>query len=274
MDKKGSHKYKSAEHVETYDGTQYHLKVKPGDLADIVLLPGDPKRVAKITEQWDNSEKIAEYRQYVSYTGQYKGTDISAVSSGIGAPAVEIAITELKNVGVDNIIRVGSSGALQPDIELGDLIISEAAVRLEDTSKHYVIPEFPAVASRMVTSALIRACEENNLPYHVGITASSSSFYVGQGRPGWNDYLPSFRKDLVDDLTKAGVMNLEMEASLMFVMGSIYKMQMGTICAVYANRVTNEFGVKGEVLAIRAANEATRILVDNFDDKNKGIYWY
>jgi uridine phosphorylase len=274
MDKKGSLLAKNAEHVETNDGTQYHLKVKPGDLSDIVLLPGDPKRVAKITAQWDNSEKIAEYRQFVSYTGKYKGTEISAVSSGIGSSAVEIAITELKNVGVNNIIRVGSSGTLRADIEIGELIISEAAVRLEDTSKHYVIPEYPAVASRMVTSALIRACEENNYPYHVGITASSSSFYVGQGRPGWNDYLPSFRKNLVDDLSKAGVLNIEMEASLLFVMGSIYQMQMGTVCAVYANRATNEFGVKGEELAISAANEATRILMDYFEDKKKGKYWY
>jgi uridine phosphorylase len=169
---------------------------------------------------------------------------------------------------------VGSSGTLRADIEIGELIISEAAVRLEDTSKHYVIPEYPAVASRMVTSALIRACEENNYPYHVGITASSSSFYVGQGRPGWNDYLPSFRKNLVDDLSKAGVLNIEMEASLLFVMGSIYQMQMGTVCAVYANRATNEFGVKGEELAISAANEATRILMDYFEDKKKGKYWY
>ena len=274
MDKKGSYKAKNAEHVETDDGTQYHLKVKPGDMSDVVLLPGDPKRVARIIEQWDKSEKLAEYRQYVSYKGQYKGTDISTVSSGIGPAAVEIAVTELKNVGVNNIIRVGSSGTLRPDIEIGDLVISEAAVRFEDTSKHYVIPEFPAVASRMVTSALIRACEENNLPYHVGITATTSSFFLGQGRPGWNDYVPSFKKNFVEDMTKAGVMNIEMEASLMFVIGSLYEMQMGAVCAVYANRATNEFGVKGEDIAIKSANEATRIIVDYLDDKNKTKYFY
>ena len=257
-----THAATDANSVETVDKIQYHLKVKPGDLASTVLIPGDPKRVANIIKEWDNHKKIAEYRQYVSETGMYRNCPISAVSSGIGPPALEIAIAELKNVAVDTLIRVGSCGALQEDINIGDIVISEAAVRLEDTSKHYVMPEYPAFASRKVTSALIRASEENNLAYHVGVTASSSSFYVGQGRPGWNDYLPSHRVNLIDDLTKAGVLNLEMEASLLFVMGTIYKMNTGAVCAVYANRVTNEFAVKGEDKAIKAANEAAKILFD------------
>ncbi len=268
------HRARNADNVETDEGLQYHLKIKPGDLSNIVLMPGDPKRVAKIAEKWDESSKVADYRQYVSYTGKYRGVSISAVSSGIGPSASEIAIAELKNVGIEYLIRVGSSGALQPDIELGDLIITEAAVRLEDTSKHYVIPEFPAYASRMVTSALIRACEENNLPYHVGITASSSSFYVGQGRHGWNNYLPSHRVNLVDDLTKAGVLNFEMEASLIYILGSLYNMNMGSVCAVYANRARNEFAVKGEEQAILAANEAARILNDMIIDMGDRKYWY
>ncbi|MHA2169581.1 MAG: nucleoside phosphorylase [Candidatus Kariarchaeaceae archaeon] len=189
--KRKSHRGKSATSVETDEGLQYHLQVKPGDLSETVLMPGDPKRVKKIAKQWDESKKVADYRQYTSYTGLYKGINVSAISSGIGPPACEIAITELKNVGTKHIIRVGSCGVLQKEIELGDLVISEAGVRLEDSSKHYVIPEYPAVASRMVTSALIRACEENNLPYHVGITASTSSFYAGQGRESWNSYLPT-----------------------------------------------------------------------------------
>lgn len=257
-----AHAATDAKNVETADKMQYHLKVRPGDLASTVLIPGDPKRVKNIVKKWDSHKKIAEYRQYVSETGVYKGAPISAVSSGIGAPALEIVIAELKNVDVDTMIRVGSSGALQPEIEIGDIVISEAAVRLEDTSKHYVMTEFPAFASRNVTNALIRASEENNLPYHVGVTASTSSFYVGQGRPGWNDYMPSHRANLVDDLTMAGVLNLEMEASLLFIMGTIYKMNTGSVCAVYANRTTNEFAVKGEAKAIKAANEAAKILFD------------
>jgi len=168
---------------------------------------------------------------------------------------------------------VGSCGTLREDIELGELIISEAAVRLEDTSNHYVMKEYPAFASRMITSSLIRACEENNLPYHVGITASSSSFYVGQGREYMN-YLPSHSSNLVEDLQKANVLNFEMEASLMFVLGSIFNLNVGAICAVYANRVTDEFEVKGEKIAIIAANEAAKIIYDDLKEKKNRKYWY
>ncbi|MDH5401417.1 MAG: nucleoside phosphorylase [Candidatus Heimdallarchaeota archaeon] len=269
-----NHVAKDADNVATLEGLQYHLKVKPGDLADIVLFPGDLRRVERIAKQWDSNEKVAEYRQYISYKGKFKNHDISAVSSGIGPSACEIALAELKNIGTKYIIRVGSCGALQPDINIGDLVISEAAVRLEDTSHHYTMKEFPAYASRMLTSALIRACEENNLPYHVGITASSSSFYVGQGRKGWNNYLPSFRENLVKDLTMAGVKNFEMEASLMFVLGSLYGMETSAVCAVYANRATNEFAVKGEDIAIKAANEAARIVFDYIEEKGSRRYWF
>ncbi|MFV2013903.1 MAG: nucleoside phosphorylase [Candidatus Heimdallarchaeota archaeon] len=253
------------------DGLQYHIKVKPGDLPDVVIMPGDPKRVVKIARQWDNKKKIAEYRQFVTYSGYYKGKQIAALSSGIGPSACEIAITELNNVGVKNIIRVGSCGTLRKEIELGELIISEGAVRLEDTSNHYVMKEYPAIASRMITSALVRACEENNLPYHVGITASSSSFYVGQGRE-YNNYLPSHRLNLVKDLIKANVLNFEMEASLMFILGSIFNINVGAVCAVYANRIKNEFAVKGEKIAIKAANEAAMIIYDELEINRK--YWY
>lgn len=262
---------KNATTMTDKEGVQYHIKLKKGDVPDVVILPGDPKRVLKIAKQWDTNKKIAEYRQFVTYSGQYKGKPVAALSSGIGPSACEIAITELNNIGVNNIIRVGSCGTLREDIELGELIISEAAVRLEDTSGHYVMKEYPAVASRMITSALIRACEENNLPYHVGITASSSSFYVGQGRE-YMQYLPSHRSHLVEDLTKANVLNFEMEASLMFVLGSIFDLNVGAVCAVYANRTRNEFAVKGEDLAIKAANEATKILYDELEKKKK--YWY
>lgn len=272
MPKKSSRK-RNAETVTTSEGLQYHLQIKPGDLAETVLMPGDPKRVEKIAVQWDVSKKLAEYRQYVTYTGKYKGIDISAVSSGIGTAACEIAFAEMKNVGVKNLIRVGSCGTLHEEINLGDLIISEGAVRLEDTSNHYVMKEYPAIASRMVTSALIRACEENNLPYHVGITASSSSFYVGQGRE-YRNYLPSHRKTLVEDLKAANVLNFEMEASLLFIMGTLFKVETGAVCAVFANRATNEFDTKGEVEAILAASEAAKIIDDYIADKSDKKYWY
>ncbi|MHA2278311.1 MAG: phosphorylase family protein, partial [Candidatus Kariarchaeaceae archaeon] len=121
-------KKKDATKMTDDDGLQYHIKLKPGDMPNVVIMPGDPKRVSKIAKQWESRQKIAEYRQFVTYVGKYRNNEVAALSSGIGPPACEIAITELNNIGVNNIIRVGSCGSLREEIEIGELIISEAAV--------------------------------------------------------------------------------------------------------------------------------------------------
>ncbi len=268
--------FKSADRPETDEGMQYHLRVKPGDLIGPVLLPGDPKRAHRIAKSWDEATLKADYRQFVSYTGTYKGVPISVTSTGIGPAACEIVLPELHAVNVRDVIRVGSCGALQEDIAIGDLIITTGAVRLEDSSSHYVRSTFPAMANYELTLALIRACEENNLSYHVGITASSSSFYGGQGRPLPTGYLSHWSEKLYLEMKQSGVLNFEMEASLIFVLAHLLGMRATAISAVYANRATNEFGVKGEEKAILAANEAVRILHDIDEDKRKrGItYWF
>jgi len=254
---------KSASRPETEEGLQYHLQVKPGDVSRYVLLPGDPGRVEKIASFWERSWKVASHREFTTYSGYYKGVFISATSTGIGAPSTAIAIEELARVGSDTFIRVGTTGALHRDIKVGDVIISTAAVRLEGTSKQYVIPEYPAVASLEVTLALIFAAELNNVRYHVGLTASSDSFYVGQERPGFRNYLPPFQKGLIEFLKSVRVLNFEMEASLIFTLASIYGLRAGAVCAVIANRETEEFVVDAGVEdAIKVANEAVRILHD------------
>jgi len=254
---------KSASRPETEEGLQYHLQVKPGDVSRYVLLPGDPGRVEKIASFWERSWKVASHREFTTYSGYYKGVFISATSTGIGAPSTAIAIEELARVGSDTFIRVGTTGALHRDIKVGDVIISTAAVRLEGTSKQYVIPEYPAVASLEVTLALIFAAELNNVRYHVGLTASSDSFYVGQERPGFRNYLPPFQKGLIEFLKSVRVLNFEMEASLIFTLANIYGLRAGAICAAIANRETEEFVVDAGVEdAIKVANEAVRILHD------------
>ena len=267
--------YKNADRPETEEGLQYHLKVKPGDLKGPVLLPGDPKRSEKIASHWDEWQKVAEYRQYVSYTGKYKGVDISVTSTGIGPSGTEIALAELAAVGVKDVIRVGSTGALKEEVNIGDVVISTAAVRLEDTSKHYVREGFPAYADYEVTLALIEAAETLDIPYHVGVTASASSFYAGQERPVLHYQSPR-TKGLVEELQAAGVMNFEMEASLIFVMSHLLGLRSGAVCVVYANRVTGEFEVKGEENAIKVANEAVKILTEMTEQKKaKGKkHWF
>ena len=265
----------SAKRPETQDREQYHLEVKEGEVAETVIIPGDPQRVDRISSEWDDFKKVAEHRQFVTHTGTFKGAPISACSTGIGGPGTAIVIEELANVGARNFIRVGSTATLKEDIEIGDLIISTGGVRLDGTSKQYVRPEYPASASYEVILALVEAADSLGVNYHLGISASTDSFYLGQSRPGYGGYTQSFSDTLIQDMQKANVVNFEMEAATLFTLGNICGFRTGAVCAVYANRVRDEFEVKGESDVIKCGNEAVKILHDmdkEKEDKGKK-YW-
>ena len=267
--------YKSAIRPETKERIQYHIALKPGDISRYVLLPGDPDRVPKISSLWDSYKAVGKHREYLTHTGYYKGVKISACSTGIGSPAAAIAVEELANIGADTLIRVGSTGSIQPEIELGDLIITTAAVRLEGTTKQYVRIEYPAIASYEVVAALVEAAETLGYRYHVGITATTDSFYCGQARPGYKGYWQSWMNSLIPDLQKAKVLNFEMEAAAILTLASLYGLRAGAVCAVYADRVRNRFAVKGEREAAKVACEAVKILSEwDKAKEQKGKKWW
>ena len=242
------------------DGEQYHLEVSPGDVADTVLLPGDPERVDTIADAWDSAEVVAEHREYRTVTGEYNGTELSVTSTGIGSPSAAIAVEELARVGVDTLVRVGSCGGLQPDLSLGDLVITTGAVRQEGTSDEYVREDYPAVADRQVVSALVAAAERLDYDYQTGITMSADSFYPGQGRPGFDGFEARGSDEIVPELREANVKNIEMEASAIMTLANIYGLRAGAVCTVFANRETGEFQVEGERSAAVVASEAASIL--------------
>lgn len=260
--------HESAEKPELKGRIQYHVRASPADARPYALLPGDPSRAEKIAKLWDEHEFISRHREYVVYVGKYKGVDLMVVSTGIGGPAAAIAVEELSRIGVGTFIRVGSTGSISPNIRVGDLIISTAAVRLDGASKQYIGPEYPAVASHEAIFALIEAAEALGYRYHVGITASTDSFYTGQARHGYGDYWQSWMDHLVPDLQTAKVLNFEMEAATIFTLANLFGKRTGAVCAVYADRVRNEFDVKGEEEAIRVANEAVHILAE-WDEKRE-----
>ena len=242
------------------DEVQYHLGVGEGDVADTVLLPGDPERVPKITGVWDSSEVVAEHREYHTATGEYDGVPISTTSTGIGSPSAAIAVEELARVGANTFLRVGSCGAIQPGMAVGDLVITSGAVRQEGTSEEYVRAEYPAAADDRVVAALVAAAERLDYDYHVGVTASTDSFYAGQGRPGFEGFEAAGSDELVADLQEANVLNIEMEASTICALANLYGLRAGAVCTVYANRVTGEFRTEGETRAAETASLATALL--------------
>jgi len=269
-------RFVSAARPETAGRLQHHLRLKPKDVSSYVLLPGDPDRVAKITKYWDEGKEVARNREFVTHTGFYKGVRVSVCSTGIGAPAAAIAVEELANIGVDSFIRVGSTGSIREECKCGDLIISTGAVRLEGTSKQYVRIEYPALASYEAVAALVEAAEALGYRYHVGITASTDAFYCGQGRPGFKGYWQSWINDLIPDLSAANVYNFEMEAAAVFTLTNLFGLRAGAVCAVFANRITDDFDVAGEEEAGKTASEAVKILHewDEAREKNDKKYWF
>ena len=242
------------------DEVQYHIELTREDVADAVLLPGNPERVDKVTALWDDAEEKAYHREYRTATGTYEGTPISVTSTGIGSPSAAIAVEELARVDAETFIRVGSCGAIQPEMEVGDLVITSGAVRQEGTSKEYVREDYPAVADHEVVSALVAAAERLGYDYHVGLTMSADSFYAGQGRPGFEGFRAAGSESLVEELREAHVKNIEMEAAALLTIANVYGLRAGAVCSVYANRVTGEFRTEGESRAAETASLAVHLL--------------
>jgi uridine phosphorylase len=245
---------------------QYHIDLAPGELADYILLPGDPERVARIAERFESVTVERRHREFVSVTGQYRGRRISAVSTGIGADNVEIVIAEiLALVKQPTFIRIGSCGVLRDDIGLGELVITTGAVRLEATTRYFVHEGYPAVADYAAVAALLEAANSLGHPAHLGITATAPGFYGAQGRP--IPQLPIRFPDLADEMTRQRVVNFEMEASAVLVLAGLAGCRAGVVCTAYAQRVSGAFVAgeqkeRAEAACIDTGLEALRLLAD------------
>lgn len=216
---------------------QYHLNLVPGDVAPYVLLPGDPKRVEIVAKYWDESHKVADNREYITYTGVYKGALISCTSTGIGCPSTSIAMEELARVGVKTFIRIGTCGTFQNYIENGDIAIFDSAARYDGASHLYAPPEFPAVATHEIVSACIEAGDRLGYRYHVGTTRSADTFYARHSNPGssFNNFWQSNWKDHFEDLKRLNVTASEMEASIVLVLARIWGLRAGGMAVVVDN---------------------------------------
>jgi uridine phosphorylase len=229
----------SADHP-TVGSRQYHIDLGPGELADYILLVGDRGRVPKVAARFDTIELQRDHREIASATGTIGDMRLSVLSTGMGPDNVEIVMAEILELTArPTLVRIGSSGGLQPDIGLGDLVISIGAVRLENTTDFYVHPGYPAIADRHVVAALEEACQQLGYTYHVGLTATASGFFAPQGRAMHT--LPVRYPDLTEDLRRQGVKNLEMESSALFVLAALSGSRAGTVCAVYAQRTDGTF---------------------------------
>jgi len=245
---------------------QYHIGLGPGDLAEYILLPGDPDRTARIASRLDTIEREHRHREFATATGTYRGQRISIVSTGIGTDNVEIVLAEVLAITErPTFIRVGSCGSLQPGIELGDLVISTGAVRLETTTAWYVHEGYPAVAHHEAVAALIEAADRMGHRAHTGITATAPGFFGPQGRP--IPQLPIRYPDLAEEMARQRVLNFEMEASALLTLATLGGCRAGVVCAVYAQRVDGTFVERdqregAEAACVETGLESLRILAE------------
>ncbi len=226
----------------------------------------------------DESEEVARTGMFVTYTGKYKGVELSIVSGGSGAPEAELVLNEFMIFSeADTFIRVGGSGGWNENVHPGDVVISSGAVRDEGMTASYVVRQYPAFANYEVLLSLIEAATENGHKFHVGITRSGDSEYCGWGKPSYGGYIQKEQLEIIDYYHRAGVLNTDRETSAIFTLTTLFGLRGGSICSIGDN-VVNKEGFKaggGHESAIAIALEGIRKL--NSKDKEKeerGLkYW-
>ncbi len=210
---------------------------------EIALLPGDPGRVPRIAQRLEQPLPIAYHREFCSMRGLWKGRQVLVCSTGIGGPSTAICVEELAMLGVKRFMRIGTTGALQEHIAPGDVIVPTAAVRLDGASTHIAPLSYPAVADFRLVQSIVRGLDKASVPYHLGICASSDTFYQGQSRQD------SFKKGFVhreiverfSEMKALNVLSFEMEAATLFTQCAAYGLSAAAVLGVLVNRNAEEF---------------------------------
>lgn len=260
----------------------YHLDLDEEGVggARLAFLPGDParsrliaERIAAVSGGTLPEGPVASNREFCTYRAVLAGAPVLVTSTGIGGPSTSIAVDELAQLGVRTFLRVGTTGAIQEDIAVGDVVITTASVRLDGASRHYAPIEYPAVAHPEVLLALVRAARELagtfGHRYHVGITASTDTFYQGQERSeGFERYVPRHLRGMTEELRRLRVLNYEMESATLLTMAAAFGLRAGCVTGVINSRaheearpIRREDLQRGQAHAIAVAVRAAELLI-------------
>jgi uridine phosphorylase len=226
------------------DEVLYHIKLSESmiESADIAIAPGDPGRVKYLADMLDKNNKfLACNREYTSHLCTVGSKKVLVISTGMGGPSAAIGVEELAMIGIKRFIRVGTCGTIQEHINVGDLILTTASVRLDGTSVHYAPIEYPAVASFDLNAKIMASANNLGINVYTGVTASSDTFYPGQERmDSYSGYVRNHFKNSVAEWRKLNVLNLEMESSAILTVCSVFGLDASCICMVAAKRTSSE----------------------------------
>ena len=266
--------FPETELILSSDKRVYHINLRSEDIADDVIVVGDQNRVAQISSYFSKIDFKTEHREFITHTGTFNGKRITVLSTGIGTDNIDIVLNELDaavNINLEkrelnpthrklNIIRLGTSGALQGDIPVNGLVASSHGIGLDGLLNFY--EGWKTINEDAISEAFIKHTNwQKNLPYpycvaasetllnkfkhdlHIGITATAPGFYGPQGRqirlkssaPNLNELLTAFK---LNDLR---ITNFEMETSALYGLGQLLDHNCLTICVIIANRVRKEF---------------------------------
>ncbi|NHQ87009.1 uridine phosphorylase [Iodobacter sp. HSC-16F04] len=221
----------------------FHLGLAKSDLAGatLAIVPGDPARVQRIAEKMGNAKLLASHREFTTYLAELNGKPIVICSTGIGGPSTSIAVEELAQLGINTFLRVGTTGAIQSHINVGDVLVTTGSVRLDGASLHFAPMSFPAVADFDCTTALVNAAKKAGKPLHIGVTASSDTFYPGQERyDTCSGRVVSSMQGSMKEWQAMGVMNYEMESATLLTMCATQGWRAGMVAGVIVNRTQQE----------------------------------
>lgn len=229
------------------DQVFYHVGFSRADLGDdpptLALLSGDPDRASHIADNYlTDVKRLSEHRGLNSYVGALPiGRRIVSATSGMGAPSLSIVVNELVQVGIKQIIRIGTCGSIQAHVKPGSVVISSAALCRQGAANDIAPVEYPASADPFLTVALANAARKLGIEHHVGITASVDTFYEGQERTeSANPHLLRALRGVTDEYRHLNVLNYEMESGTLFKMGGVYGFAAACVCGVIAQRTASE----------------------------------
>lgn len=231
-------------YYEKSENLQHHLKIQKGDVGKYVIMPGDPKRCYAISKRFENPKLIADFREFVTYTGYIDGVKVSAVSHGIGGPSTAIALEELIKAGSDTFIRVGTCGGMNMEVLPGNIVIVNGAIKVGGTPDNYIPKEFPCVPNIDVLEALIEASKNIKTKSHVGVVHCKDAFYAQHAPESmavgeellykWQAYI------------KAGALASEMESATLFAVAASKNVRAGASMLVLHNQERTKSGINDE----------------------------
>lgn len=241
----------------------FHLGLTKSMLegAELAIVPGDPERVKRIAQLMDDPKPLASTREFTSYLGHLNGKAVVVCSTGIGGPSTSIAVEELAQLGITTFLRIGTTGAIQPDVAVGSLIVTTGSVRLDGASGHFAPMEYPAVADFRCTQALVEAAEATDANLRIGVTASSDTFYPGQER--YDTISGSVIRRFAGSMKEwqsLGVLNYEMESATLLTMCAALGLKAGCVAGVIVNRHQQE--IPSESTMQSTESNAVAVVVD------------